>query len=171
MRWAITGTPGTGKTTVTNRLELDRPLIHLNEVIDEHDFSTGTDPKRGSQIADIDAVREWAEKQPSDAVFESHLSHLLPVDRVIVLRCAPDELSVRLEERTEDHHQEFIKENVESERYDIVLVEAIKHHGEENVYELDTTGRSPESITNEIKQVLTGEFQSRVGIVSFLEEE
>jgi len=41
MRVAVTGTPGTGKSTATERLDTDLDVIHLNDVILEEGLTTG----------------------------------------------------------------------------------------------------------------------------------
>jgi len=55
-RVAVTGTPGTGKTTATTLL--DDSVIHLNELIREAGLWTERDTDRDSLVADLDAVRE-----------------------------------------------------------------------------------------------------------------
>ncbi|MFB6152794.1 MAG: adenylate kinase family protein [Halodesulfurarchaeum sp.] len=166
MRVAITGTPGTGKTTVADRLDTDLTVIHLNDVIRTEDLVTGTDPDRDSLVADLDAVRAWFGDR-DDVVVESHLAHYLDVDKVVVLRCAPTELESRLADRDVDH--ESIEENVESERLDLVLAEAVDRHGEDRIYEIDTTGRDPTRVADDVAAVIRGDRDPCVGIVSFLE--
>ena len=59
MRVALTGTPGTGKTTVADLLATDLEVVHLNDVIREGDLTESVDEQRDSLVADLDAVREW----------------------------------------------------------------------------------------------------------------
>ena len=173
MSWAITGTPGVGKTSVATRLELDYPIVHLNDLIKINSFSVGRDPARGSTIADIDALTDWFADQPTNVIIESHVAHFLPVDRIIVLRCHPDELRERLAARAAEHDgpTAMIEENVEAERLDLILSEAIERHGFDGVFELDTSGRPVSAIVSEVERVIRGEFEPRVGVVSFLEED
>jgi len=166
VRVAVTGTPGTGKTTVTDRLDTEFEIIHLNDVIRREDLATGTDPDRDSVVADLDAVRDWIGER-DDVVIESHLAHHLDVDKVVVLRCAPAELETRLTDRGVDPAS--VDENVDSERLDVVLVEAVTRHGEDAIYEIDTTGRDPDSVARDIDAVIRGEREPQVGIVSFLD--
>ena len=166
MRWAITGTPGTGKTTVGEGLESDHSVVHLNDVIQEEEtFQCGYDSDRDSRIANTEALAAWLEHQPDDLVVESHLSHLLPVDRVIVLRCRPDVLRDRLDGR----EGASIEENVESERLDIILVEALDRHGADSVFEIDTTARSPDGVTSEVAKTIAGEIPPESGKVTWLD--
>ena len=173
MRVAITGTPGTGKTTATRRLEADSPsevdVVHLNDLIREEGFSTSTDEVRGSLVADLDAVENWLGERDfgETELVESHLAHLLPADRVVVLRCHPDELGSRLAERGES--EASVAENRESEALDVILAEAVERHGLESVYEIDATDRDPDEVASEIERVVAGERDPSAGTVSFVD--
>ncbi|MFB6142514.1 MAG: adenylate kinase family protein [Halorientalis sp.] len=166
MRVAVTGTPGTGKTTATERLETDLEVVHLTEVIEEQGFVTERDAERDTLVADVDALRKWfADRE--DVLVESHLAHLLPVDRVVVLRCHPEELERRLRER--DEPEATVTENAESEALDVILSAAVERHGRDSVYEIDTTDRSPAAVADEIARVVEGDREPSAGEVSFVE--
>lgn len=168
MRVALTGTPGTGKTTVADVLaadpDVDLEVVHLNEVVRREDLVEGTDADRGSLIADLDAVRAHLAER-DDVVVESHLAHHLEADRVVVLRCDPRELEARLRERGADEPK--ATENAEAEALDVVLAEAVEAHGLEAVYEVDTTGRTPESVAAAVVAVVAGEREPTAGTVDF----
>lgn len=166
MRVVITGTPGTGKTTATERLETSLRVIHLNEVIEENGFVTGTDEERGSWIADLEAVREWY-AELDDVVIESHLAHHLSADRVIVLRCHPRVLERRLIKRGEP--EEKARENADSEALDLIVSEAVAMHDRECIFEIDTGAEPPAAVATEISAVISGNRSPRVGTVSFSE--
>jgi len=166
VRVAVTGTPGTGKTTATQRLDTDLDIVHLNDVIQAEDLYTEVDEVRDSKVADLDAVREWLDGR-EDVLVESHLSHLLDADRVVVLRCAPGELERRLLDRGES--SEKAEENAESEALDVILSEAVRDHGRSNVYEIDTTGRDPDAVADDIAAVLAGDREPSAGEVDFTE--
>jgi len=162
MRIAVTGTPGTGKTTATALLE-GRQVHHLNEVIREQGLYDAEDPDRGSLVADIDGLREWAAGR--EGVFESHLAHHLDVDRVVVLRCRPETVEQRLRERGEA--ADSAVENAEAEALDVVLAEAVRRHGRENVYEVETTDLTPAATADAIEAVLRGEREPGAGGVDY----
>jgi len=166
VRVAVTGTPGTGKTTTAEFLETDLEPIHLNDVIKSEGFSTGTDEERGSLVADMDALAEWLEDR-DDVVVESHLAHNFEADRVVVLRAHPDTIVERLRERGDSDSKAY--ENAESEALDVLLSEAVHHHGPENVYEIDTTDRDPESVAAAIEAVIAGEREPSAGTVSYVD--
>jgi adenylate kinase len=163
MRIAVTGTPGTGKTTATGRLTSELPVFHLNEVVREEGLSDGEDPDRGSLVADLEALRSWAAGR--EGVFESHLAHHLDADRVVVLRCRPETVERRLRERGEP--AETAVENAEAEALDVILAEAVDRHGRDRVYEIDTTDRSPAEVADAVDAVRRGEREPAAGEVDF----
>ncbi|ELY42609.1 adenylate kinase family protein [Natronorubrum sulfidifaciens] len=174
MRVAVTGTPGTGKTTATDILAArfaaddslpDLEVIHLNSVLDEEGLYTEVDADRGSKIADLEALAEWLEGR-DDAVIDSHLAHHFDADRVAVLRCAPETLEERLLERGETEAK--AAENAESEALDVVLSEAVETHGLESVYEIDTTDRDPEAVADALEAVVAGDREPSAGEVDFM---
>lgn len=164
MRVAVTGTPGTGKTTASERLDTDLDVIHLNDVVEEEGLYTEVDEARDSKVADLEAVRDWLDGR-DDIIVESHLAHLLDVERVVVLRCAPGELERRLVERGEP--TEKAQENAESEALDVILSESVRIHSEGSVYEIDATERDPEEVATEIERVLSGDRDPSAGDVDF----
>lgn len=166
MRIAVTGTPGTGKTTATAALETDLTVVHLNDVIERESLTTGRDRARETFVADLEAVREWLGDR-DEVLVESHLAHHLDVDRVVVLRCHPAEIEGRLESRGESPAS--AAENAESEALDIVLSEAVARHGEDAVYEVETTDRDPATVADAIAAVITGDREARAGTVSYVE--
>ncbi|MFB6207432.1 MAG: adenylate kinase family protein [Haloglomus sp.] len=172
MRVAVTGTPGTGKTTATallaERSAFDFEVVHLNDVVRERDLAESTDEGRDSLVVDPDAVREWLDETyaaDADLLVESHLAHLLDSDRVVVLRAHPERIRQRLLERGETERS--ASENAESEALDVVLSETVDRHGTESVFEVDTTDRPPEAVADEIAAVVRGERDPEVGVVEF----
>ena len=165
MRVALTGTPGTGKTSAA--AELDLPVVALGAVIEREGFWTERDDERDSLVVDLDAVGAWlaAEAPGQDHVVESHLAHLFPADRVVVLRCHPERLTERLTERGVDASK--ATENAESEALDVVLGEAVSEHGRDAVYEVDTTDRSPAETARAVEAVRAGERGPSAGTVEF----
>ncbi|QCS42685.1 adenylate kinase family protein [Natrinema versiforme] len=180
MRLAVTGTPGTGKTTATELLEsrladadsgdgdepiADLEVIHLNRILEDEELYTEVDADRESKIADLDALSEWLAGR-DDVVIESHLSHHVDADRVAVLRCEPTTLEERLLERGESDAK--ARENAESEALDVILSEAVEEHGLESVYEIDTTDRDPAAVADELEAVAAGERDPSAGGVDFV---
>ncbi len=174
MRVAVTGTPGTGKTTAVDRLDVGDldgfgsgpETVHLNDVIREEGFDEGVDEERDTLIADLDAVTAYLAGR-EDLIVESHLAHRFPVDRVTVLRAHPEEIERRLEGRGES--AATARENAESEALDVILAEAVEEHGREAVYEIETTDRTPDEVAAEVRAAVAGERDPSAGTVSYLD--
>ena len=170
MRVALTGTPGTGKTTAVERLAaddvLDLDVIHLNDVVHDEGFVVEHDDERDSAVADLDALADYLDGR-DDVLFESHLAHHFDADRIIVLRCHPEELERRLTERGESAAK--AEENAESEAVDVILAEAVDRHGADRVYEADATDLTPGEVAAAIEAVVAGDREPRAGTVSFVD--
>lgn len=166
MRVVVTGTPGTGKTTAVNQVTTDLDIVHGNLIIEQESLPTTHDPERDSAIVDLDAfVDHFAGRD--NLLVESHLSHHLPADRVIVLRCHPRELKTRLLDRGEP--ESTAAENAESEALDVILTEAVTEHGKEAIYEIDTTDQPPAVVATAIERVIQGDREPSAGTVSYLD--
>jgi len=166
VRVAVTGTPGTGKTTATDRLETDLEVIHVNELVDREGLAVGVDEERGSTIVDLEALADRLVDR-EDVLFESHLAHHLAADRVAVLRCHPGRLRERLRARGEP--ERTVEENAESEALDLLLAEAVERHGRGSVYEIDTTDLEPAAVARELAGVVDGSREPSAGEVDFLD--
>ena len=59
-----------------------------------------------------------------DGFVEGHIAHLLPCDRIVVLRCRPDELKKRLAQRK--YREKKIRENADAEALDVCLIETVE---------------------------------------------
>ncbi|GAA0658712.1 adenylate kinase family protein [Salarchaeum japonicum] len=164
MRVAVTGTPGTGKTTATDLVDADLDVIHLNDEIRERGLYTERDEERDSLVVDVDAAREWLDGR-DDVLVDSHLAHYFDADICIVLRCHPRELDQRLRERGEPEPK--ARENAESEALDVILAEAVSEFGENRVYEIDTSNRPPEEVAGDIEAVIAGDRDPSAGRVDF----
>lgn len=133
----VTGTPGTGKSTVAEELER-RGWMVVRAAETVGPFVLGDDPDRDTSVVDEEAwVRSFA---PVDGIVEGHLAHLLPSDRAVVLRCRPDVLEGRLQAR--GYARAKVRENAEAEALDVILVETLEVHPQETVLEIDTTNLS-----------------------------
>jgi adenylate kinase len=151
MMCGITGTPGTGKSAVADALAVrGYPVIHLADTV--KGYGIGRDRERDTLVIDED---RWArEFTPVEGFVEGHLAHLLPCDRVVVLRCRPDLLLARL--RSRGYGEEKCRENAEAEALDVCLIETLERHPPEHVLELDTTGLPPEKVADLIEDFYRG---------------
>ena len=174
---AITGTPGTGKTSVANHLrENGFKVVDLNKLAIDKRLLSGYDKKRNSKIVDIDKVNDYLTdlKPEDDIIFiEGHLSHLLKnVDFVVLIRMHPKKLKKNLLKK--GWQQEKIKENIQAEILDIILCESVDLHGSNPLIEIDSTDKSIEDVSSIILKLVKENFQNikkyKIGSVDWSEE-
>ncbi len=159
---ALTGTPGTGKTTVASLLRQKGYIVYnLNEVAFANNFILGIDKKRQSKILDIPRINQYIQKTYTTTdliIFEGLATHLVKsMKQIIILRCHPEELTRRLLQK--HWSWEKIKENVEAEILDIILCEATELHSESHIFEIDTTQLPPEGCAQAIIQIMNNKFK------------
>ena len=121
VRIAITGTPGVGKTSFCTAM--NHHTKSVEEIAAPHDC-LGETEKDGAAPIDLEKLIQkidWSEE--GAILIDGHLSHLLPVDAIILIRCHPDILRKRLAER--DYSQSKVDENVECELIGIVAAECL----------------------------------------------
>ncbi len=150
MRIALTGTPGTGKTTVAGLVPYR--VIDINSLV-KGGMNVGTDPDRGCLEADMDALSACLSELGSDEplIIEGHFSHHF-ADWSIVLRLSPTALRPRLEAR--GYNESKIMENLEAEALDVILVEAVEQC--RRVDEIDTTGKSAADVAKIVTELIQG---------------
>jgi len=152
---AITGAPGTGKTSACAILDrMGYAVLDLEEVARREGCVVGRDDARGSDEVDIDLLRAKLHVPAKLAFLRGHYSHRMDVDTVIVLRCRPSVLRQRLEDRGWPPSK--VRENVEAEAIDVITQEAAARLP--FVYEVDTTDVRPEETADTVLQILRGQF-------------
>lgn len=166
MKIALTGTPGTGKSTVAILVNAGYRVIHVNDLIKEG-YNIGADEERGGAlIADIDRLSDYVDKLEGDVILEGHVAHLLPVDMIIVFRASPKVLKERLKGR--GWNDSKIRENIEAEALDVILVESVSLSN--NVYEIDTTNMTPMEVKEAVLEIIKGTDKYSAGSIDFSEE-
>ena len=166
---ALTGTPGTGKSSVSKILRRKYIIMNLNKIIQQHNFISGYDRERRCRIADMKKLNGYIKKQNKGKtlIVEGHLAHLLSVDMIIVLRCSPKILGKRLGKKK--YPKKKIMENAEAEAVDVITVESLEKH--KKVYEIDTTNISKEKVAEKVEEILSGRFKNyEVGNIDWSEE-
>lgn len=156
MRIGLSGTPGTGKTAVAKVLrERGHATFEVNDLAREKGLLGRLDRERSTREVDVDALDEalstW--QLPGRVILVGHLSHLLTVDLIVVLRCRPSILSERLMAR--GYEAKKVRENVEAEALDVILVEAVETGRE--VCEIDTSAIGAEAAADAMEDILAGE--------------
>lgn len=176
MKISLTGTPGTGKTSISNFLSKNNVnTINLNYYISKN-IKFEFDNNRKTKIIDIIDLNNSFNKNFKNknfVIIEGHLSHLLNcVDKIIILRCHPTELKRRLLKRRWSIKK--INENIESEILDIILCECLINHKVKDIFEIDTTNISTKSLGLIILDLIKNNFREKnlykIGNIDWLEQ-
>lgn len=150
----ITGSPGTGKKTVSpivaRRLKLS--CVSLNELAQAHGI-----PDHGE--VDARALRRRVIRDlMGPAVVHGHLLPYVverkSAEKVVVLRCEPTALKERLLKR--GYPPRKVTENVEAELIGVVSADSYDAFGREKTFEVDTTRSSPNASAAEIVGIVKG---------------
>lgn len=153
MHVALTGTPGTGKSSVGSALERRGYLvIDLDEAARREGAIVGRDEARQTDEVDVDALRRVLRIPAKVAFLKGHYSHRMDVNLAIVLRCRPSVLRGRLEAR--GWPEEKVRENVEAEAIDVILQEASSRLP--FVFEIDTTAATAAQTAERVLAILQG---------------
>jgi adenylate kinase len=142
---ALTGTPGTGKTSIARELDGFNTL-DLTKFVKQNGLGEQEDEFEVDIETMVKALEDEIDPE-EDTVIDGHLSHHFPADFCVVLRCNPEELRERLSER--GYPEEKVEENVESEILDVLLGETVS--SQDNIIEVDTTDKEAEDVAKEIK--------------------
>ncbi|KAI4247075.1 MAG: hypothetical protein L6R40_001740 [Gallowayella cf. fulva] len=125
----ITGTPGVGKTSLSELLTSCTELKHLaiNRIAKERDCHDGWDETLKSWIVDEDKVLDAIEDevQQGGCLIDWHACNLFPeswIDLVIVLRSDSSNLYDRLKAR--NYPERKLQENMDAEIMEVLLDEA-----------------------------------------------
>ena len=181
----ISGTPCTGKTTVSTKLndyfkenDFNTRFIKINDLAIEKDLVLGEDPDKFYKVIDIDKLNLILNEEIDDflnkssdssniVIVEGHLSHLCEgADKMIILRLNPKELESRLKGR--DYSDSKINENLEAEALAVCSAEAYEIYGG-NASEIDTTNKSIEEVIDMIINIISGQLESPVGSIDFMD--
>lgn len=156
---AVTGTSGTGKTKVAKALanRLKYKYLDVNKLIKSKGLRGKYLKKFDSYEVDVKKLNKVLVeliKKSKNLVIDSHLSHYLPskyVDYCVVCKCDLKVLKKRLNSRK--YSEAKVKENLDSEIFDVCLVEALemKH----KVIVVDTSKRSVDSCVKVILNSLS----------------
>lgn len=118
LRVALTGTPGTGKSSLAKMIKENGMIVESLEDIAIRLSCIDDIEEDGARPIDIKKLRsllevEWLERPQLNTIIDGHLSHLFQVDCIVILRCHPKVLENRYQKR--GYTPEKISENVEWE--------------------------------------------------------
>jgi len=180
----ISGTPGCGKTSVAREISnlFDSKIISLNELAISDKFSFEYDEDRKTYIVDfkiflpyvLKKIEDIKHDNPQFLIIESHFSDIIPekfIDYVFILRCDPDELYKRLEQK--DYTSKKIIENIQAE----ILGNCVNHFVQKQtklpLFEINTTNLSIKSVANIIVDIVVENTDGKnyyIGKIDWLEK-
>lgn len=150
----VTGTPGTGKTTVSRLLAKAVHAKYVNPeiLLPRKGIDYTYDERRKTRIVSIRRLRSslasLAGRTDRGLIIDSHIAFKITsspkLQRVIVLRCNPAVLERRLKRKHWSKRK--ISENVLAEILDICLWNAVQNYGWRRISEIDTTDKRPSRV-------------------------
>ncbi len=158
---ALTGSPGTGKTTIAAlAMEAGWRVTTVTALAEMYDMILEQD-EDGVHPIDIDGLASAVEFN-DPVLIDGHLSHLLPVEASAIIRCDPSVLSDRLKSR--DYPIWKIESNVEWEMVGGPWGD--KPNG--RVAEFDATNISPNALWMNIEAWLLSGAPNRIPQIDWL---
>lgn len=148
--------------------------IDLSELAEMRGIISGYDESRGTSIVDLELMEQELADLLEDGdgllIIDGHFAPEVVPPRAVtlafVLRRAPwilkDELTAR------GFSEKKVRENVEAELLDVCLVDAIDSLGRERVCEVDTTGKTPGEVLDEVVSIIRGERPCCSGLIDWL---
>lgn len=175
-RVVITGNPGVGKHTCAKFvsellgkakvIDINRVILSNNAVTLPRSAVTGIgeiDVKKTEKLI-LEEI-----KKTKDVVIVGHLAPYVlrttGIDLVAVLRRSPYLLAKIFRQRK--YTPMKMKENIAAEILGITLYDSVETFGKERVAELDTTGKTPQDIANDIVSKLQ-KSRKQIGIIDWL---
>ncbi len=135
MKLVITGTPGTGKSSISRKLSkiTGWPVFELNKILKPYDDKGSVELKK----LRVETLKKIKGKK--DFIVEGHLACEIEItsDVVVVLRCEPKVLERRLKKR--GYPEIKVRENVLAEALDYCLIRSLENYGK--VIQINTTRR------------------------------
>ncbi|MHA1265631.1 MAG: adenylate kinase family protein [Candidatus Helarchaeota archaeon] len=174
---AISGTPGTGKTTIATALksQLSALYFNLTDIAITNGFILEEDFVRNTKVVDIEQLSTYIIDQiklhQKNLIFEGHYVDIIPdeyITLLIILRTEPTELKHRLKRK--GFSPQKIQENVQSEILGTCTSVALETHDPKKLYEIDTTNISVAEALLQIKHLLTNRPHSNIGKINWLQK-
>ncbi|VDN60442.1 unnamed protein product [Dracunculus medinensis] len=159
----ITGTPGSGKSTLSEILAKKLGFEHINvgKLIREYELYDEYDEEMDCHVLNedklLDHIEDRLDSDEGGYVVDYHGCDFFPerwFDFVIVLRCNNTILYDRLKAR--DYSEKKIRNNLECEIFNILLEEAVESYKAEIIHEMtNETIEQMNEICEKIEQMVS----------------
>ena len=160
----ISGTPGTGKTSVSEAIakKINAKVINLSLFARKESLVSDYDKERDTWVINEEKLRNKTLKLIRNSkkegievlIIESHFTDIIPekpIDFVIILRCEPEILSQRL--RMRGYSEKKIIENTQSEILGSSANFFIQKKFKPPLFEIDTSKLSINQLRDEIIKI------------------
>ena len=152
----ITGTPGTGKSSVAKELGKLRgwKVLSVGDIVRKKKLFLGFDRRRKVPVADVKKLSsELKRRLEKDSIVEGHYACLVcKADWIFALRCNPKVLRKRLLKR--GYGRKKIEENLLCEMLDLCSIEAGG-----KVWEIETAWKSAKDVAVLIGKAIDGKIK------------
>jgi adenylate kinase len=172
----ITGTPGVGKTSVSERLAIRLGAFHIDlaDLAKREKLLSGYDRRRHTLLADTvklaKRVQQIIKRSEGDVIIDGHYATSVvskrKVSKVFLLRCHPQQLKQQMEKR--GFRGAKLWENLAAEILDVCLCDSISDVGMEKICEIDMTNKTIDETVEEIISILQGGKECMVGLTDWL---
>lgn len=160
--YLLSGTPGTGKTSVAKQLEKSGfTVFSIGDLVLQHNLFSEEDKERNTKIIDREKINTFFNKLLSEIslpiILESHYADVIeyPSDLAFILRCHPKILEKRLQLR--GYSAKKVRENVLAE----LLGDSTSHMLEKSdlvknkkIFEIDSSNLTIEETANKIAKII-----------------
>ena len=164
-RIALTGTPGTGKSSVARALARRVDCVEVGELARRAGAAKGEDRSTTVDLGRLGRYLRAHRGLDGTEVVVGHLAHLLPIRDVVLLRCNPRVLEQRLARAHRGSPRER-RENALAEAVDLILVEALERR--RRIWEVDATRRTVTQVAREVEAIIGRRPRPRWGQVHWL---
>eukprot|EP00792_Barthelona_sp_PAP020_P012553 TRINITY_DN726_c0_g1_i1.p1 TRINITY_DN726_c0_g1~~TRINITY_DN726_c0_g1_i1.p1 ORF type:complete len:168 (+),score=43.64 TRINITY_DN726_c0_g1_i1:32-535(+) len=154
----ITGTPGTGKTTIAEMIAEQIPeLKHLNvsELVKSEGLYEEFDENLNTHILDDEAFFDYFDPllEEGGYIVDFHTPDMFKpdhIDHVFVVHCINDQLWKRLENR--GYSEQKIKENLEAEIMMVCYEDSLDIYGDDIVNQV--TNESIDQLDSNVEEIV-----------------
>ncbi len=162
---ALSGAPGTGKTSVAEVAKSEGwRITTVQSLAEELGLLGPIDSEEDAREIDIHALSSALGSIEGPLIIDGHLSHLLNVDAIAILRCEPSILQDRLKAR--DYPTWKIESNVEWELMGGTWSEVEI----ENVAEFETTSCEINAVWSAIRDWINDDYPRREPFIDWLND-